>query len=151
MHRPLVSLLPSQSMFFASRSATELPQTGFIVDRGVLPMSVAAENDHALMKNLMRHIRFAVAGNLDMTTLILHHPSRGGRNLPRGAGVIGQDVDGYWSLMHPKGRPPSDATLRPTLLQPKKSRRLSGIKTYRVTPDKTRGYRLMGTVETEVE
>ena len=46
MRRTFVTRLPPDLVFLASRTAPEFPQTGFAIDRSVLPVSIAAEDDH---------------------------------------------------------------------------------------------------------
>lgn len=108
----------------------------------LLPFQENVENDAAMMKGLMRHIRSVKDRSPTTTILILHHPNRANSNRPRGAGSIGQDVDGYWSLARSKGRPSERGA--PTILKAQKSRALNGIPTYRITAQTNIGFDLVG-------
>lgn len=108
----------------------------------LLPFQENVENDAAMMKGLLRHVRSVKDRSPTTTILILHHPSKSKNNRPRGAGSIGQDVDGYWSLSRPKGRPNEMGA--PTIMKPQKSRCLSGIPMYCLTAIRENGFDLIG-------
>lgn len=111
----------------------------------LLPFREGVENDAALMKGLLRYVRAVKDRSTDTTILILHHPSKSRGNRPRGAGSIGQDVDGYWCLTHPRGRQRNGERDQPTILKPYKSRCLAGIQSFKVTPcHPHEGYDLTG-------
>lgn len=100
----------------------------------LLPFRENIENDAALMKGLLRYVRAVKDRSPDTTILVLHHPSKSRGNRPRGAGSIGQDVDGYWALGYPRGRQKKNERNQPTILKPHKSRCLAGIPVYRIVP-----------------
>ena len=98
----------------------------------ILPNIENVENDNAIMKAYLRYLRIAKIASPETAILILHHPPRNA-DRPRGAGAIGQDVDAYYSLKRPKGRP-GKAGDKHTILFPGKARRLAGVPTYRIRP-----------------
>lgn len=113
----------------------------------LLPFRENVENDAALMKGLLRYVRSVKDRSPETTILVLHHPSKSRGNRPRGAGSIGQDVDGYWSLGYPRGRQKKNDRDQATVLKPHKSRCLAGIPYYKIVPiHPHNGYDLNGQV-----
>ena len=112
----------------------------------ILPAIENVENDAAIMKSMLRYLRIAKIDSPETTMMILHHPPRNA-DRPRGSGVIGQDVDGYYSLKRPRGRPGQSQLGKATILVPGKARRLAGVPSYSVTPVTGKDtYDLKGTI-----
>lgn len=129
----LLGKQPTEWCPLLERSVEMLKPTLLVFDTlsSLLPFQENVENDAALMKGLLRYIRAVKSRSPSTTIIILHHPSKSKPNRPRGAGSIGQDVDGYWSLSRTRGRPGERGS--PTILKPQKSRCLSGIPIYKLT------------------
>ena len=151
----LLGKQPSEWSPLLEQSVEILKPTLLVFDTlsSLLPFRENIENDAALMKGLLRYVRAAKDRSPDTTVLVLHHPSKSRGNRPRGAGSIGQDVDGYWALGYPRGRPKKGIDhQQPTILKPHKSRCLAGIPLYRIVPISPHGgYDLKGELLLEGE
>lgn len=97
----------------------------------ILPFIENVENDNALMRGMFRYIRAMKARSPETTILVLHHPAKG-QTRPRGAGAIGQDVDGYYSLNFIRGRYARANHI--TVLNPEKARCLAGVHPVKIKP-----------------
>ena len=97
----------------------------------ILPFIENVENDNALMRGMFRYIRAMKSRSPETTILVLHHPAKRQKR-PRGAGAIGQDVDGYYSLNYVRGRYAKANHI--TVLNPEKARCLAGVHPIKVKP-----------------
>jgi RecA-family ATPase len=132
----LLGMKPEEWCSRLERTVEQIQPTLLVFDTfsSLLPFKENVENDAALMKGLLRFVRMSKVRSPSTTILILHHPPRSGNSRPRGTGVIGQDVDGYFSLTPPRGRPKKGDSPKQTYLVPGKARCLSGIPSYKITP-----------------
>lgn len=146
----LLGKQPNEWSPLLEQSVEILKPTLLVMDTlsSLLPFRENVENDAALMKGLLRYVRAVKDRSPETTILILHHPSKSRGNRPRGAGSIGQDVDGYWALGYPRGRQKkNNERNQPTILKPHKSRCLAGIPHYRIVPiHPNNGYDLTGSI-----
>lgn len=97
----------------------------------ILPFIENVENDNALMRGMFRYIRAMKSRSPETTILVLHHPAKKQKR-PRGAGAIGQDVDGYYSLNYVRGRYAHANHI--TILRPEKARCLAGVGPIKIKP-----------------
>lgn len=131
----LLGKKPEDWSALAERTVEILKPRLLVLDTfsSILPFAENVENDNALMRGMFRFIRAMKARSSDTTILVLHHPAKKQRK-PRGAGAIGQDVDGYFFLNYSKGHYAKQNHI--LNLTAEKARCLAGVAPIKIKPIK---------------
>lgn len=131
----LLGKKPEDWSALAERTVEILKPRLLVLDTfsSILPFAENVENDNALMRGMFRYIRAMKARSPETTILVLHHPAKKQRK-PRGAGAIGQDVDGYFFLNYAPGRYARENHI--LHLTAEKARCLAGVAPIKIKPVK---------------